>query len=216
MIAAGSCFCRSVAVTIRRHSRVRETSRSRSAVVSSVSGYCQMAPSKRFRASAVCSGTSSGKKCPALGGASLNIIAPRLPKRDWSRFLTGGEQPEPPLRRTAMLCGMSTCALRRAHLLDDLVHLKEQLLRDCQAQRFGGLLVDGRFESRRLFDRQITRLCALEDLVHVRRGAKGMIGQSLAVAHEATCLCIPVHSGYRRQSILQRALGTPTSPVDEE
>jgi len=38
MIAAGSCFCRSVAVTIRRRSRVRETSRSRSAAVSTVSG----------------------------------------------------------------------------------------------------------------------------------------------------------------------------------
>ena len=34
---------------------------------------------------------------------------------------------------------LCTSARRRAHLLDDLVHLQEQLLRDCQAQRFCSL-----------------------------------------------------------------------------
>src|SRR5215831_18318493 len=51
--------------------------------------------------------------------------------------------------------------------LDDLVGSQQNRLRDRQAERPGGLKVDDQLEGRRLLDRQIGGLGALEDLSHV-------------------------------------------------
>ena len=50
---------------------------------------------------------------------------------------------------------------------DHLVRAQQDRLRDRQTERFGGLQVDDQLELRRLFDRKIGGLGALEDLVRV-------------------------------------------------
>src|SRR6266849_1336887 len=51
-------------------------------------------------------------------------------------------------------------------LLDDLVRTLQQRLRDREAKGLRGLEVNHQFELRRLLDRQVAGLGALEDLVH--------------------------------------------------
>ena len=55
--------------------------------------------------------------------------------------------------------------------IDHVVSAQEQRLRNCPAQRFGGLVVDHEFKLRGLLDGKISRFCALQDLVDVRRCA---------------------------------------------
>src|SRR5262249_26959972 len=67
----------------------------------------------------------------------------------------------------------------RVRLLDHLVRAQEQVPRNREAERLGGLHVDDKLELGRLFDRQISRLRAFEDLVDIgcrvaeQRGAVG-------------------------------------------
>src|SRR5262245_42171914 len=51
---------------------------------------------------------------------------------------------------------------------DDLVGSNQERLRDCQAQRLGGLEVDHQLELRRLFDREVGGFGPFQNLVHVR------------------------------------------------
>jgi hypothetical protein len=51
-------------------------------------------------------------------------------------------------------------------LLDDLVRPLQQRLRDCEAERLGGLEVDDKLELRWLFDGKIGGLGALQDLIY--------------------------------------------------
>lgn len=53
-----------------------------------------------------------------------------------------------------------------AALLDDFVGTLQQRLRHRQAERLRGFQIDNEFELRRLLDRDIHRLCALEDFVN--------------------------------------------------
>ena len=55
--------------------------------------------------------------------------------------------------------------------LDDLVGAAEQRHRKGETQRLGGLQVDHQLELCRLFDRQIGRLGASQDLIYLGRGA---------------------------------------------
>src|SRR4029453_16675862 len=52
-------------------------------------------------------------------------------------------------------------------LLDDLVRPLQQRLRDCEAERLGGLEVDDQLELRRLLDGQVAGLGTFEDPLHV-------------------------------------------------
>ena len=54
---------------------------------------------------------------------------------------------------------------------DHVVSTQKQRLRNCPTQRFGGLVVDHEFKLRGLLDGKVSRFCALQDLVDVRRGA---------------------------------------------
>src|SRR6266446_9957590 len=55
----------------------------------------------------------------------------------------------------------------RGGSFDDLVGAGEDRWRHGEAERLGGLEIDDQLESRRLLDRQISRLLALEDLSDV-------------------------------------------------
>src|SRR5262245_44300674 len=59
-------------------------------------------------------------------------------------------------------------SLRLAHSLDHLVSEDVELRRDSHAKRVGGLAIDHQVEFRRLLNRQIAGLCALENLVDKR------------------------------------------------
>src|SRR4051812_49783184 len=54
-------------------------------------------------------------------------------------------------------------------LLDDLCRLLERRWLDRDAERLGGLQVDHAVKLCWLLNRQVSGLCALEDLVHIRR-----------------------------------------------
>src|ERR1700676_2454261 len=59
----------------------------------------------------------------------------------------------------------------KASLLDKFVGARKQPNRDVQAERFGSLQIDYQLELRRLLDRKIARLFALENAINVPRCA---------------------------------------------
>src|SRR4051812_28407316 len=72
-------------------------------------------------------------------------------------------------------------------LLDDLIRSKQQRLRNDQAERARRFQVDDEIELRRLFDRQISGLCAFENLVDECRGMAINGDRIHAVANESSC-----------------------------
>ena len=75
-------------------------------------------------------------------------------------------------------------ALVEHALLDHLVRPQQQGLRDCEAEGLGGLKVDHQLELRRLFDRQVRGLGALEDFVDVGGGTAEQIWNVRTVGYE--------------------------------
>src|SRR5262249_37930493 len=59
-------------------------------------------------------------------------------------------------------------SLRLAHSLDHLVGEGEQPVWDLEAERLGGLEIDGQFELRRLLNGKIGRLFSLKDAIDIR------------------------------------------------
>src|SRR4030095_6401489 len=72
--------------------------------------------------------------------------------------------------------------------LDDLIRPRQQRGRDREAEGFGGLEVDDESELRRLLDRQVGWLGALENLRRQRRAPPEQIGIIRPVAQEAAKL----------------------------
>src|SRR5271170_6630593 len=72
--------------------------------------------------------------------------------------------------------------------LDHLVRQGEQQRGDIDADRLGGVQIDDRAELRRLFDRKIAGVGALEYPVHEEGGAAIHWGKVDAIASEATVL----------------------------
>jgi hypothetical protein len=69
--------------------------------------------------------------------------------------------------------------------MDHLVRPQQQRLRNCQAERLGGLEVDRELELTGLVDRQIGGLGTFEDPVHEIRGVPKQIGKVLSTSASA-------------------------------
>src|SRR6266567_6061851 len=72
--------------------------------------------------------------------------------------------------------------------LDHFVRLQDQLLRNGQPDRLGGLQVDDELDPRRLLDGQVPGLRALEDLVYVGGCPIIMFRVALSVTHQSAGL----------------------------
>src|ERR1019366_4928963 len=81
-------------------------------------------------------------------------------------------------------------------LPDHLVGAYQERLRDGETQRLSGFAVDEQFECRRWLDRQVTRLGALEDLVHIRCSAPVAVGLILPVAYQPPSLYVFPNPAY--------------------
>src|SRR5499426_3154954 len=96
--------------------------------------------------------------------------------------------------------------LGRGASLDDLVGAMQKRGRDREPERLGGLEIDNQLELRRLLYGEIRGLGALEDLVHVDRGAPPDVRQSRAVGHEGPGFRILPLRKDRRQPVLSREI----------
>jgi hypothetical protein len=75
-------------------------------------------------------------------------------------------------------------------LFDDLAGLGENRDGDREAERLSRLQVDDEVEGRRLLDRKITRVFALENAIHVNRGATKILRDVRTIRHETARLRI--------------------------
>src|ERR1700682_4487382 len=73
--------------------------------------------------------------------------------------------------RVRFVPATDSCTATTAALFDHLVGAHQKCLRNSQTKRFCRLEVDYQFESCRLLDRQIIRLCTLKDAIDVRSRA---------------------------------------------
>jgi hypothetical protein len=87
--------------------------------------------------------------------------------------------------------------------LDHLVGQHQDRLRDCHAKSPGRLEIADQLERRRLTDRQVSRLRALQDAIDVGRGLPVEILRFRAVADERAERGPPAGVGDRREPILQ-------------
>src|SRR5262250_1107709 len=86
-------------------------------------------------------------------------------------------------------------------LLDHVVCLEEKRLRNGEAEGFRSLEVDDQLELRRLLDRQVAGLRALENLVHVDGGAPPLVAHTGSIGHQAARLNVLSDSADRREPV---------------
>src|SRR2546423_3840702 len=98
--------------------------------------------------------------------------------------------------------GNGPCHCSLDHLVRQCIHLP----RDFQPQRVGGLAVDHELQPRRLLDRQLAGLGALEDAVDEEGGAAVELEQAFAVAHQAAGGDVFALREHRRQAGAERPL----------
>src|SRR5262249_9626950 len=95
----------------------------------------------------------------------------------------------------------------RARLFDDLVRTAQHRLRDRQAQGLRGLEVDQQLEGGWPLYGQVTRLRALQDLIHVSRRTPEQILKVRAIGHESAFVHELWPGGDRREPILYGEVG---------
>jgi len=88
-----------------------------------------------------------------------------------------------------------------------LIRPEQQRRLDGEAERLGGLEVDHQLELRGLLDREVSRLCALEDLIHVTGSLPHHVGEVCPKAHQAACFRPFSGRKNRGKAILYRELG---------
>src|SRR5712692_11073488 len=91
-------------------------------------------------------------------------------------------------------------------LLDHLVRLEEDRLRDRQTERSRGLEVDDELERLRLLKGEVTGLGAFQDPVDVACGAAEQVRHVRRIGHEAASFHGLSPGEHRRQAVLYREL----------
>src|SRR6516225_2940972 len=76
-------------------------------------------------------------------------------------------------------------SLRLAHSFDHLVGAADERQRDGQPERSRGLEIDDQLDFRRLLDRQVARLLALEDAADINPGLTIHVRKAAIIAHQA-------------------------------
>src|SRR5207249_9593141 len=87
-------------------------------------------------------------------------------------------------------------------LFDDSVRPSEDGLRNRQPQGLGGLQVDDQVELRRLLDREVCWIGALENLVDVDRCPAAGVSEARGVVHESACFRPSALSTDERHAVL--------------
>src|SRR5262245_21061453 len=76
---------------------------------------------------------------------------------------------------------------KNAPLFDHLVGEREQIVVECNAERFGRLEINYELKFRGLHDRQIGGRGTLENTAGIDANLSVALGEAVAVAHEAAC-----------------------------
>src|SRR5215470_18567018 len=86
-----------------------------------------------------------------------------------------------------VLCvrAVTATTLVEHRLLDDLVSLEENRLRNRESQCLRRLLVDHQVELGWPLNREVPGSCSLENLVHVHRCSAGRVSEARRVVHES-------------------------------
>src|SRR6516165_6532641 len=107
-------------------------------------------------------------------------------------------------------------ASRLAHLLNHLVGARRQPGRHVKAERLGGSQVDHELESRRLIDRQVGGLLALENPRDVESGAAIAVWNVVAIAHQPARRDIFAVGVHRRDGVTCRQRDDLLPPAGKE
>ena len=91
-----------------------------------------------------------------------------------------------------------------AALFDHLVGAGEQRFGDVKADRFGCGQVENKIEPRRLLDRNVSRLRAVQNLVRELSGATVQVGQVWSIGHQASRIHEFSKPAHHRQSSAER------------
>src|SRR5437763_6370652 len=91
-----------------------------------------------------------------------------------------------PLRTVRRVSFMNSSCVQILRSFDHFVGAQHQLLGDRNTECLGRLEIDHQIELRRLLERQITGLCALQDFVHIGRCSPVLLEDIGTVAHQRT------------------------------
>src|SRR5215831_16215332 len=92
----------------------------------------------------------------------------------------------------------------RPFSLDHLIRSRQHVRRNRKADLLGGLQIDDELELRRLLHREISRLGAFQNLVHIRGSAAEQVGGVRAIVHESAGFRIVWLWVNRREPVLCR------------
>src|SRR5215470_19655783 len=80
---------------------------------------------------------------------------------------------------------------------------------DGEAERLGCFEIDDQLEFRWLLDRQLRRISALQDFIHIRSGAPAIVQDVWAIGHQASGFCKDSVLVNSRQTCRRRELDDP-------
>jgi len=83
------------------------------------------------------------------------------------------------------------------------IRSRQHIRRNGEIDLFGGFQIYDQLELCRLFDRQVSRLGAFDNLIYVRGGSAGQIGKARSITHKPAGRDKFLPKIYRRQPIFE-------------